>query len=83
MEQFKEWYKAHLKNEEFSANQTGLSGNMEFYAIIQMFKRSIEKFGVIYDKYIGDADSKTYGGLVIEKNYGNRVKLKKKHAADI
>lgn len=40
------------------------------YAVIEMFKRSMEKFGVQYRNYIGDGDSKTYSGILKAAPYG-------------
>ena len=43
---------------------------MESSGAIAMFKRSIEKHGLIYDTYIGDGDSKSYYNVVASQPYG-------------
>ena len=60
--EYKEWYETHEDN--CSANHEGSSGKMEVDSIIEIFKRSIAKYNVLYRYYIGDGDSKTYTGLV-------------------
>ena len=44
-EEYQGWYESH--KESCSANHSGSSGKMEVDAIIEMFKRSVEKFGIM------------------------------------
>lgn len=67
-EEYKEGYESHI--ESCCANHSGSSEKMEVDAIIEMFKRSIEKYGVMYKNYIGDGDSKTYPGILKALPYG-------------
>ncbi|XP_066581799.1 LOW QUALITY PROTEIN: uncharacterized protein [Prorops nasuta] len=61
-EDYQDWYENHKKS--CSANHSGSSGKMEVDAIIEMFKRSMKSFGIMYKNYIGDGDSKTYSGIL-------------------
>lgn len=76
--EFEEWNKEHVNSGNCKANHVGPSGNMEVDAIIQMFKRSLEYFGVMFKNYIGDGDSKTYSGVVNAKPYGEDFTMNKK-----
>jgi len=60
-DQFEEWYEDH--KESCSSNHNGSAGKMEVDSIVEMFVRSVEKFGVKYRNYIGDGDSKTFAGI--------------------
>lgn len=61
-DEYLEWYEDH--QEECTANHEGSSGKMEVDGVIEMFKRSLEWFGIKYKKYIGDGDSKTFKNLL-------------------
>lgn len=50
---------------------------MEVDAIIELFKRSVETFGVMYRNYIGDGDSKTYSGILKAAPYSDQEVIKK------
>ena len=50
---------------------------MEVDAVIEMFKRSVEKFRVRYRNYIGDGDSKTYSGFLKAAPCANEEVVKK------
>lgn len=43
-----------------------------------MFRRSVEQYGVMYECYVGDGDSKTFKRLEESEPYGEAVKIKKK-----
>ena len=55
-EKFEDWYEDH--KDPCTLNHTGSTGKMEADSIVEMFLRSIVKFGVKYLNYIGDGDSK-------------------------
>ncbi|XP_025154263.1 uncharacterized protein LOC112588450 [Harpegnathos saltator] len=74
--EYKEWYETHKEN--CSANHTGSSGKMEVDAVIEMFNRSEEKYGVKYRYYIGDGDSKTFTGILQKVDNGNDFEIFKK-----
>ena len=63
--------------EKCQANHIGALGNMEVDAIKEMFQRSTTH-GIKYKNYIGDGDSKTYGGIVNSKPYGDDYIINKK-----
>jgi len=75
--EYEEWFEEHVKKGECHANHTGPSGNMEVSAIIEMFQRSTNN-GVKYVNYVGDGDSKTYGGVVNAQPYGEEFLINKK-----
>lgn len=62
------WYEEH--KEACCSNHEGSSGKMEVDAIVEMFKRSEEKYDVKYRNYIEDEDSKTYTGVLQKVDYG-------------
>lgn len=74
-EEYQQWYESHRN--DCSTNHSGSSGKMEVDAVIELFKRSVEKFGVQYRHYIGDGDSKTYSGILKAAPYGDQEVLKK------
>lgn len=71
----KDWLKTHESN--CSINHTGSSGKMEIDAIVEMFKRSEENYGVKYINY-GDGDSKTYSSIINSAPYADIFVIKKK-----
>lgn len=74
-EEYQQWYENH--QDDCSCNHSGSSGKMEVDAVIDLFKRSVEKFGVQYRNYIGDGDSKTYSGILKAAPYGDQEVVKK------
>lgn len=52
-------------------NHEGSADKIEVDAIIEMFLRSDEKFGVKYDNYIGDGDLKTFEAILDKNPYGD------------
>lgn len=78
--EYEEWYETH-KN-MCAANHQESAGKMEPNAIVEMFKRSNEKYGVKYVNYIGDDDCKTYFELVKSVPYGKNVSINKKECIE-
>lgn len=76
--EYEEWKEEHIATNQCSANHTGASGNMEVSSIVEMFQRSIKKYGLRYVNYIGDGDSKTYSGILKAKPYGEDFVVNKK-----
>jgi len=74
-EEYNDWFENHQNH--CSANHTGSSGKMEVDAVIEMFKRSMEKFGAQYRNYIGDGNSKTYSWILKAAPYGDKEVIKK------
>jgi len=51
---------------------------MEINSIVKMFLRSINRYSVKYLTYIGDGDSKTFGGILKAEPYGKEHPVIKK-----
>lgn len=51
---------------------------MEVDGIIEMFQKSEEKHGVLFEKYIGGGHSKTFSGIQKATPYGDRLHVLKK-----
>lgn len=62
--EFEEWQISHA--DECEANHEGSSGKMEVDAVVEMFQRSEDLYGIKYCNYIGDGDFK---GIVDSKPY--------------
>ncbi|CAD7081861.1 unnamed protein product [Hermetia illucens] len=76
--EFEEWFEELVSSGQCTANHSGASGNMKVNAVIEMFKRSVEKHNVKIGNYVGDGDSKTYGNLIKAKPYGDDLIVAKK-----
>lgn len=76
--EYEEWKEEHIATNQCSANHIGASGNMEVFSVVEMFKRSIVKYGLRYVNYIGDGDSKTYSGILKAQPYGEDFVINKK-----
>lgn len=59
-------YNDIIKSHRCEKNFDKSSGTMEAAAVLNMFKRSVSKYGVYYTKYVGDGDSKTHN--ILTKN---------------
>lgn len=75
-QKYEEWKEKHTA-EKCTANHGSSAGKMEVEGIVQMFLRSLEKFGVRYRNYIGDGDSKTFKMLLNVFPYGEEFIVKK------
>jgi len=73
---FERWYETHKKH--CTANHEGSAGKMEVDGVIEMFKRSIEKFKVKFKNYIGDGDAKTFKNLQESAPYDKECVVIKK-----
>lgn len=73
--QYFEWFETH--EEMCSINHSGSSGKMEVDSMKEMFSRSEEQFGVRYNNFIGDGDSKTFKALLDLQHYGKDLIFKK------
>jgi len=80
--EFQEWYENHVNEGKCSANHEGPAGNMEASSILEMFRRSFQKYGLRYNQYIGDGDSKTYTRIVNSKPYGDDFAIHKKECVE-
>ncbi|KYN12200.1 hypothetical protein ALC57_15632, partial [Trachymyrmex cornetzi] len=75
-DEYDAWYETH--EPECQANRQGSAGKMEVDGIIEMFQRSVEKYGVKYAYYIGDGDTKTFKNLLETAPYSDDFVVKKK-----
>ena len=71
-EEYDEWKRNHQN--QCSVNHEGSAGKMEVDGISEMFSRSMQRYGAMYTRYIGDGDSKTYKGIVDLNPYDVQVK---------
>lgn len=76
--EFDAWFSEHQENDECNANHSGSAGKMEVEGVKEMFTRSVEQYGVMYEFYIGDGDTKTFKELSDLKPYGDELQVKKK-----
>lgn len=74
-EEFRDWYENH--EEECASNHSGNAGKMEVDSVKEMFSASLEKFGVRYQNYIGDGDSKTFKAILDLNPYGDEYPVRK------
>lgn len=74
-EEYFDWIDSHI--EKCQANHEGSSGKMEVDAIVEIFKRSKEKHGVLYKYYIGDGDCKTFKEVCDANPYDDVQVIKK------
>ncbi|XP_025074793.1 uncharacterized protein LOC112552839 [Pogonomyrmex barbatus] len=72
------WQEEHA--EQCTINHSGSAGKMEVIddGVIEMFQRSQNLHGVMYENYIGDGDSKTFKSLINENPYEDKLLVKKK-----
>ncbi|KAL7307896.1 hypothetical protein TKK_0000212 [Trichogramma kaykai] len=73
---YDDWLEQHKPFCE--ANHTGSSGSMEVDCILDIFKRSVGKYKVIYKNYIGDGDAKVYKRICEDEPYGEDFQIEKK-----
>jgi len=66
---------AHLPT--CKSNFHGVSGMMEVQGAINIFERSLEKYGVRYTKYLGDGDSKGHAAVAEKNIYGDDYPVEK------
>lgn len=74
-EEYLEWLENH--EEECQANHQGCASKMEVDAILDMFKKSVDNYGVKYKNYVGDGD-KTFKSILNEQPYGENYEIIKK-----
>ena len=76
-EEYREWSEKH--KQVCSANHSGSSRKMEVDGIVEIFKRSEEMYGIKYNYYVGDGDSKVYKAVCDAEPYGQDFIIKKKN----
>ncbi|KAG5870767.1 hypothetical protein JTB14_020571 [Gonioctena quinquepunctata] len=76
--EFDAWFTEHCEAGNCTRDHDGSAGLIEVEGVEDMFRRSVEQYGVMYEYYIGDGDSKTFKRLEESEPYGEAVKIKKK-----
>ncbi|KYQ59592.1 hypothetical protein ALC60_01383 [Trachymyrmex zeteki] len=76
--EFDAWFTEHCEAENCTRDHDGSAGLIEVEGVQEMFLRSVEKYGVMYEYYIGDGDSKTFKRLEETEPYGKALTVKKK-----
>lgn len=76
--EFDAWFTEHCENNACERDHDGSAGLIEVEGVQDMFLRSKEQYGVMYEFYIGDGDSKTFKQLEELKPYGDELQVKKK-----
>lgn len=71
-----DWMESH--ENECQVNHEGSSGKREVIAILDMFKRSENEYGIQYKYYIEDGDSKTFKQILDEDLYSEGYQVIKK-----
>ncbi|KYM96908.1 hypothetical protein ALC62_12418 [Cyphomyrmex costatus] len=86
------WQQEH--ENQCAANHTGSAGKMEPDAMLEIFQRANELYGMKYVNYIGDGNSKTYSKIIeqlpydvqkkecinhVQKRMGTRLRNRKKN----
>lgn len=74
-DEYDTWLLNH--EEKCNVNHSESSGKMEIDSTMEMFARSMEKFGVRYTTYIGDEDSKFFKAILDLNPYGDDFIVKK------
>lgn len=62
---------AKIAKQNCKQNHDGCAGKMETDGIVRIFKRSQEKYGLRYTRYLGDGDSKSYAEVCKSGVYDN------------
>lgn len=63
-----------IKKHKCAINHAGSAGKMEVDGVMQLFRRSEEKYGIRYTGYLGDGDSKAYHNVSAANVYTCPVK---------
>ena len=66
--EYLEWFNSHEPN--CLLNHKGSPQSMESVGAVELFRRSIRKYGLRYKTFIGDGDSKSYNSVVKSAPYG-------------
>ncbi|KAK0181687.1 hypothetical protein PV327_003952 [Microctonus hyperodae] len=76
--EYESWLESHQQDCE--VNHTGSSGEMEADSAVEMFQRSLENYGIKYEYYIDDAETKTFSSIMNAQPYED-LEVKKKECA--
>ena len=67
----RQWIQQHQPN--CHKNYEGSSGGMESAAVVEMFCRSQDKYGIRYIKYLGDGDSSSFKRVLESNPYDCKI----------
>ena len=79
--EFDAWFTEHCETGKCTRDHDGSAGFIEVEGVEEMFLRSMKQYGVMYEYYIGDGDSKTFKRLEEIKPYGEVLEVNKKACA--
>jgi len=63
--EYDDWQSTHV----CSINHTKSSGAMESSGAVEIFRRSIDQNGLIYNEYLGDGDTSSFNDVVSSDPY--------------
>ncbi|XP_053984318.1 uncharacterized protein LOC128879316 [Hylaeus volcanicus] len=66
-DEYEKWKTKH--QDQCTVNDEGSAGKMEVDGIKEMFGRSMERYGALYTRYIGNGDSKTFKDTAPQHDY--------------
>ena len=72
-EKYLEWQANH----SCLINHTGSSSSMESCGALNIFQRSVERYNLRYEYYLGDGDSSSFQSVEDAKPYGADFTIKK------
>jgi hypothetical protein len=67
-------YNSVIRSHRCEKNYDKNSGGIESAAVLNMFQRSVAKYGIYYTKYVGDGDSKAFAMLTKTTPYPGIIK---------
>lgn len=74
--EYEEFLESH--QDECNRNHEGSAGKMEVDAMLEMFQRSVERYGCFYKYYVGDGDTKTFKKIDEARPYNDACIPEKK-----
>ncbi|MBP1527464.1 MAG: hypothetical protein H9Q66_06055, partial [Spiroplasma ixodetis] len=66
---------SNIHEPQCGANYCGTSGGMEVEGVVNIFRRSVERYSVRYKNYLGDGDVKAFKSVIDEKPYGEGFQI--------
>ncbi|KAJ4449706.1 hypothetical protein ANN_01110 [Periplaneta americana] len=67
----------NFKQHDCSINYDGYSGGMEAAGVVEIFSRSVDRYGAKYTNYLGDGDSKGFQKVKESNVYGKDIEITK------
>ena len=72
---YDQWKTEHFASDECEINHSKSSGVMEAAGAVEIFSRSVEKNGLIYNEYLGDGDTSSFSEVVASEPYKEHGKI--------